>query len=180
MLYSLSRMCEDLILRTEQKKDYVAVDHLLKAAFDQRDEADLVHRLRESKAFIPELSIVATCEERIVGYILFTRISIINGNESYPSLALAPVAVLPEMQSKGIGSALIEFGHAHCRQLGHGSLIVLGHEDYYPKFGFQPAENWNITCPFPVPSKNFMALELRPGSLDGVSGEVRYAHEFGL
>ena len=172
-------MSDEYSLRTERDDDQAAVDHILRTAFGQPDEAELVSRLRQSDAFIPELSIVAIDGGRIVGYILFTRISITKVNSDNQSLALAPVAVDPGKQSDGIGSMLIEFGLQRCRELGHGSVIVLGHVGYYPRFGFQPAAQWNITCPFPVPSENFMAIELVPGALEGVNGVVRYAPEFG-
>ena len=172
-------MSENIIIRTESALDYTQVHHLLRAAFNQEDEALLVDRLRNSKAFDPSLSLVAVETEDVVGYILFSKI-VIGDHRAHRSLALAPVAVLPEYQSKGIGGKLIEEGLARSRELGYESVIVLGHADYYPRFGFKEADNWNITCPFPVPRENFMALSLNPGGLDSVSGEVRYADEFGI
>ena len=88
------------------------------------------------------------------------------------------MAVLPEYQGRGIGSQLVEEGLRRARQLGHGAVIVLGHEWFYPRFGFQPARNWNIRCPFPVPEAAFMAIELRQGALKGVKGVVRYLKPF--
>ncbi len=177
---SLPDISDKITFRKETPKDRGAVYTILEQAFGQSDEAELVCRLRNSDAFIPDLSIVAQQVDRIVGYLLFTRVTIISSNHKHTSLALAPVAVTPELQSKGVGSALIEFGLSGCRELGYSSVIVLGHAEYYPRFGFEPAAKWAISCPFLVPSKNFMALELYPGALHDVRGVVRYAKEFDL
>jgi predicted N-acetyltransferase YhbS len=95
-----------------------------------------------------------------------------------PSLALAPVAVLPEYQNQGIGGKLIMEGHRLARELGYGSVIVVGHPAYYPRFGYKPASRWNITASFEVPDEAFMALELLEGGLKDVSGEIEYVKEF--
>lgn len=165
-------------IREEIKQDYDAVYSVNALAFKQDNEARLVNALRESAAFIPALSLVAVTDEHISGHLLFTKIVIKNDSASYESLALAPVAVHPDHQLKGIGSMLIRAGLQKARDLGYDSVIVLGHEHYYPKFGFLPAEGWQIKAPFDVPSAAFMALELKPGCLAGVNGTVEYAKEF--
>lgn len=165
-------------VRQEQATDREAVYLIHQNAFKQTNEADLVNALRNSEAFIPELSIVAVIDEKVLGHLLFTRISITDGNASHESLALAPVAVDPVYQSQGIGSALIREGLFLAKKLGFKSIIVLGHEHYYPKFGFVSASRWQIKAPFNVPENAFMALELAPGSLESVSGTVKYAKEF--
>ena len=93
-------------------------------------------------------------------------------------MALAPVAVLPEFQKQGIGSELIREGLKACQQLGYDSVIVLGHPEYYPKFGFKQADTWGIKDPFGAPAEAFMALELKKGALEGASGIVEYPDEF--
>lgn len=165
-------------IREEHKQDYEAVYTVNELAFKQANEAQLVAALRKSAAFIPALSLVAVVDQTISGYILFTKIFIKNDSSTYESLALAPVAILPEYQQKGIGSALIRAGLQKAKELAYDSVIVLGHEHYYPKFGFEPAEKWQIKAPFDVPSNVFMALELKPGALEKVSGTVEYAKEF--
>jgi predicted N-acetyltransferase YhbS len=137
-----------------------------------------VERLRTSDGFVPELSLVAAIDGEVVGYILLTKVKII-GKEVVESLAMAPVAVLPEYQNQGIGGKLIVAAHNKAKELGFESVIVLGHEGYYPKFGFKLAESFGIKPPFDVPSENFMAMELVDGALEGVEGVVKYAEEFG-
>ena len=147
-------------------------------AFGQEDEARLVDALRGSGAFIPELSLVAVDGAAIVGHVLFTRIAIREEGSSHPGLALAPVAVAPSHQRRGIGSALIRRGLEVARELGHGVVIVVGHASYYPRFGFVPAVPRGIRAPFPVDDASFMALALRPGALEGIRGTVEYAAPF--
>jgi predicted N-acetyltransferase YhbS len=168
-------------IRTERINDSGPVYSLVRAAFKQEDEARLITMLRRSNAFIPELSLVATMNDTIVGHILFTKIKIINREGGgYESLALAPMAVLPVMQKKGIGGNLVRYGLDKCRKLGYQSVIVLGHEHYYPKFGFKPARQWSIMPPFSVPDNVFMGIELVEDGLSGVTGVVQYAKEFAM
>ena len=166
-------------IREEVQSDHSDVFVLNEIAFEQDGEAKLINLLRESSAFIPELSLVALIDNDIVGHILFTKITIIsdNGNE-YNSLALAPMAVKPSYQKQGIGGQLINYGLGKAKELGHNSVIVLGHEHYYPKFGFLPTTKWNIKAPFDVPTNAFMAIELIENGLNGITGIVKYAKEF--
>jgi putative acetyltransferase len=124
------------------------------------------------------LSLVAESGGVIVGHILFFPIHIRSQAGLHPSLALAPVSVLPEFQNQGIGSRLVKAGLEICRNRGDRSVIVLGHKKYYPRFGFTPAGQWGIRCPFPSLPDSFMALELAPEGLAGVEGLVEYPAEF--
>lgn len=174
-------MTEKVIdIRKETEADYAAVGALLDRSFGQPDEARLVTSLRQCSAFIPELSLVAELDGRIVGHIMFTKVSIVRETSEYPSLALAPMAVRPNSQRNGIGTKLVRTGLQRAGELGHQSVIVLGHPDYYPRFGFIPASYWNIEPPIELPDSVFMALELIPGGLKHVQGVVRYSEPFGI
>ena len=140
----------------------------------------MVERLRNSKAFIPELSLVAELAGQIVGYILLTKIEIKNEQQVFKSLALAPVSVLPEFQNKGIGGTLILKAHEIAKSLGYESVILLGHQDYYPKFGYVQTSQFGITLPFIVPTENCMAIELESNALISVTGVVDYPKEFSI
>ncbi|CEJ73796.1 GNAT family acetyltransferase [[Clostridium] sordellii] len=173
----------NIIIRKENIKDKNIIYSLIKEAFKNEihsdgDEPDLVNRLRNSKNYIPELSLVATFDESIIGYIMFTKILIENEDKESEALALAPLAVLPGYQGKGIGSKLINKGLEIAKNLGYKSVIVLGSETYYPKFGFKEALCFGIKAPFEVPSPNFMSIELEESALKDVSGTVVYAKEF--
>ena len=167
-------------IRQENQKDYEEVYMVVKTAFEMAEhsdgnEQDLVVDLRNSDSFIPELSLVAVKEDKIVGYILFTKIKI----ENHEEIALAPLAVLPEYQKQGIGSMLIEQGHKIAKQLGYHYSIVLGSENYYPKFGYIPATQYGIQAPFDVANENFMAMKLNDTDIE-ITGVVQYAKEFGI
>ena len=171
-------------VRQEVPADHQAVSVLIEEAFRKEKMSDhqehlLVERLRNSASFVPALSLVAEVEGKIVGHILLTRIKIRNDREVFDSLALAPVSVLPDYQRGGIGGRLIEHAHRNARSLNYSSVVVLGHADYYPRFGYQRADRFGITLPFDVPKENCLAIELTEGGLNGVCGEVVYSEEFG-
>lgn len=168
-----------IVIREEVPEDIEAVFQVNSEAFKQNAEAVLVDALRSSEAFIPGLSLVAVLNNELVGHILFTGINIVSENHSEAeSLALAPMAVKPGFQNRGIGSALIRSGLKKAAELGYQSVIVLGHDRYYPKFGFVPASKWNIRAPFEVPESAFMGIELVKDGLTNVTGVVRYTREF--
>lgn len=173
-------MTEQLIFRQETSDDFEEVFKVNQIAFGQDNEAKLVDALRSNmKVFVPELSIVATENDKIVGHILLTKINIKdNKGNLTESLGLAPMAVKPELQKKGIGGQLIRTVLETAKDLGFKSVIVLGHENYYPKFGFEPANKWNIKAPFDVPTNAFMAIELDQDGLKNISGTVIYPKEF--
>ncbi|CAO3649041.1 unnamed protein product [Cunninghamella echinulata] len=187
------------MIRQETEKDINNVYQINEKSFKQKEEADLVNKLRSSPNFIKELSLVAEIDDDkdgnnkkliAVGYLLFTKIQNIgikplNSNkdeddgDDMKCLALAPLSVLPNYQKKGIGKALIHEGLKKAKELGYRSVIVLGHEHYYEKFGFLPASQWSIQCPFPLDNPNvFRCLELTHGALNHVSGVVEYSKEF--
>ena len=169
-----------LEIRQENKNDYEQVYNVVKTAFENAEhsdgnEQDLVNDLRKSDSFIPELSLVAVKDNKIVGHILFTKIKI----GKYEELALAPLAVLPKYQRQGIGKKLIKTGHKIAKELGYNYSIVLGSEKYYPKFGYISAIKYGIKAPFEVPNENFMAIKLKDTEVE-IKGTVQYAKEFGI
>ncbi len=172
-----------LTIREEVIEDYSAVEDLIVAAFKNAEHTDhqeqeLVKRLRDSDSFIPELSLVAEVDGDIVGHILLTKVHINGDAASYDSLALAPVSVLPLYQGKGIGGELIKRAHEIARCMGYGSVILLGHKDYYPRFGYRVCKEFGISLPFEVPEEYCMAIELIEDSLKEVSGVVEYDPAF--
>ena len=169
-----------LKIRQENKKDYDEVYNVIKTAFmtaehSDGNEQDLVVKLRNSNNFIPELSLVAIKDNKIVGYILFTKIKI----GEYEELALAPLGILPKYQKQGIGKKLIEKGHQIAKKLDYHYSIVLGNKDYYSKMGYIPASQYGIKAPFEVPNENFMAIKLNDTDAK-ITGIVEYAKEFGI
>ncbi len=165
-------------IRPEQPSDYAATEEVNRLAFEQDAEADLVTNLREADSHDSALSLVAVRDGQVVGHILFSPILIETNGGNVAAMALAPMAVLPDFQGQGIGSSLVREGLEACRRAGHGILMVLGHADYYPRFGFKPANRHGLRAPFPVPDEVFMAMPLAPGGLDDISGVVRYPAAF--
>jgi len=172
---------EDFEIRPERAEDKTAIWETNRLAFGGEAEPNLVDKIRKSAGFIPELSLVAVRQGRIVGHILFSLIQIRmddRPDQVMPALALAPMAVHPDFQSQGIGSALVRKGLEICRDLGHAAVVVVGHPDYYPRFGFTSARAKGLEALFPVPDEAFLAIELVPGSLHGVKGLVIYPPAF--
>lgn len=167
-------------IRKEEEKDYESVYQLVKSAFESAEfsdgnEQDLVNALRKSEAFVPELSLVAEIDGKPVGHIMFTKAMV--GEEKV--LALAPLAVLPGYQGRGIGTALIKEGHRIAKELGYSYSVVLGSETFYPRTGYQPAAEYGIESPFDVPGENFMAYKIAENA-PKLHGMMKYAKEFGI
>jgi putative acetyltransferase len=164
------------IENTESVDERASIRAVNAAAFGGTDEADLVDKLRgDGHALI---SLVAELEGSIVGHIMFSRMWIKASPALVSAVALAPMAVLPRQQRKGIGSLLIQRGLQLLRRRGERIVIVVGHPDYYPRFGFSSNKAKLLESPFP--SEAFMAMELSDGALDGICGSVVYPSVFGI
>jgi len=163
------------MIRPATERDYPAIRQIIRHAFAQGDEANLVEQLRADGDALVEL--VSATDIALQGHILYSPLKIERDGEILSAAALAPVSVLPAFQRAGHGKALIEAGNAACAELGLSAIIVLGHPDYYPHFGFSAAAAESLQAPFSGPA--FMALELRPDALKA-GGRVHYAKAFGV
>lgn len=124
------------------------------------------------------MSLIAEINDKICGYILLTKVEIVSNKGIIPSLSVAPLAVLPELQRQGIGKLLLQEAHKIAASLGYGTAVVLGHKDYYPQFGYRKAIDFGIYFPFDVSPELCMIIELIPHAMDGLSGTVRYPDVF--
>lgn len=172
-----------ITVRQEQPNDYKKTEQVVKNAFIVAEHSDgtehkLVERLRKADGYIPELSLVAVRNEEIIGHVLLTPITVNDEDHKAPSLALAPVSVVPKAQKQGVGKQLIHQSLQAAKEKGYTSVIVLGDPLYYGKFGFLKASTWGINAPFEVPEDAFMALELEEGALQNVRGTVEYPQAF--
>ena len=164
-----------MLIRDEQPTDWAAVHAVNKSAFETPAEADLVAALRHQAH--PLISLVAEHDRSVVGHIMFSPVSL-SGHPSLKIMGLAPMAVAPLHQRSGIGSTLVRAGLDRCKELGFGAVAVLGHPEYYPRFGFVPARRFGIACEYDAPDEAFMVLELHPGYLHGAVGIIIYHEAF--
>jgi len=164
-------------VRPETPADYASVRRVHEYAFEQAAEADLVEALRRTVRSY--LSLVAEVDGRVVGHIFFSPVTVESGPAAFTALGLAPMAVLPEHQRRGVGTALVRQGLAACAASGHPLVVVLGHPSYYPRFGFEPAAPRGLRSEYDVPDEVFMVAELEPGALAGRGGLVKYHAAFG-
>jgi putative acetyltransferase len=162
--------------RLEQPGDEAAIHLVNEQAFEGPGEANLVDALRKRGGFA--LSMVAIENDQVVGHILFSPVTIARANRPLQAVGLGPMAVLPTHQQKGIGSQLLRSALDKCRQLGYDAVVVVGHPEFYSRFGFVPAKQHNLRCGFDAPDEAFMALELQESALQGMEGLVRYPREF--
>jgi putative acetyltransferase len=165
-----------IVIREELARDCVEIRRVNEAAFGRADEANLIEKLREPGDVL--LSLVAEVDGEIVGHILFSRMTVETERGSIAAVALAPMAVTPGHQRKGVGSALVRRGLEVLRERGERVVLVLGHEHYYPRFGFSVEKARDLSSPFP--REAYMAMELAEGELEGVRGTVRYSRAVGL
>ena len=165
-----------IVIRQEQSGDQPGIRQVNEQAFGQPQEADLVDKLRQN---CPQVhSLVADSDGEIVGHILFSPVQIDNVNVKIEGMGLGPMAVLPNLQRQGIGIVLVNTGLENLRKEGCPFVVVLGHPDYYPRFGFQPASDYGLRCIWDVPEGVFQVFVMNESILSGVTGLVHYRHEF--
>jgi putative acetyltransferase len=167
----------NLIIRPEVADDATAVAAMVEQAFQGTKENRLIDSLRQNDAVA--LSLVAVVDDRVVGHILFSPVMVESDPECRTIVTLAPLAVHPDVQRCGVGSRLTREGLAQCREAGATAVVVIGHPEYYPRFGFTQAEQYGLSCSY-IASNHpaFMVLELVPGGLDGKSGLVLFCPSF--
>ena len=164
-------------IRKEKDSDKEKIWKVNAEAFESEAEANLVNALRDSG--ISFISLVAEEDEGIIGHILFTPVELIGDAAGLKLMGLAPMAVLPKLQRKGIGSQLVKTGIENCATQGYDAIVVFGHPEYYPKFGFVPSVKYGIKSEYDVPDETFMILELKESSLRDKNGIIKYHAAFG-
>jgi len=166
-----------VLIRIEKKEDILQVRKVNEQAFGALEEANIVDALRQDCP--GSLSLVAEDENRVVGHILFSPVVVDSSGRKIEGMGLAPMAVLPGKQRLGIGSRLVKRGLEILREQDCPFVIVLGHPEYYPRFGFEPASKRGLSCQWDgVPDEAFMIIVMDHASLEGVSGVARYREEF--
>jgi putative acetyltransferase len=160
-------------IREEKAEDFRPVYRVVAQAFEREDEAKLVEKLRNAEFYF---SMVAENDREIVAHIAFTPVTLEDQKTSF--LGLAPLSVAPEFQKQGIGSRLTEEALKICAAKGFTAVFVLGHPQYYPRFGFETAKFRGFSCEYPSPAEAFMVLEFEPGALEGKKGLVKYCPQF--
>lgn len=167
---------DDVTIRSEAPEDAEQIHEVNALAFGRAAEAALVEALRRSGAVT--LSLVAVRNGRIVGHILYSPVELVREGATLHAAGLGPMAVRPDQQRARIGSRQVRASLERLGRGGHGGVIVLGHPDYYPRFGFERASRFGLRWEHPCPDEAFLALELRPGALGRGPGVVRYRPEF--
>lgn len=167
------------MIRQEKVKDYAQIDDVIRKAFEpeklsNHKEHLLVNQIRLTDAYIPELALVYSEDGEITGHIFYSECFI----GEHPVLTLAPVAVLPEEQGKGIGTQLVEASLERAKWSGFSAIIVVGDPKFYGQFDFEEASKYGIIAPNNIPSENYLVLPLYKGALTGITGTVKYADPF--
>lgn len=168
----------NITIRHEETGDYAQIKETYSKAFGRDDENKTLEELRLYANYITELSLVAEVNNKIVGHAVFYPVRIVKGAIKYASLSLLPVGVHPEYEDKGVSKMLINAGLEIAEKKDCTSVLTMGDPDFFSEFGFEPACNRDITCPFDIPSDFFMVHEIKAtGGLAGISGMVEFPKE---
>lgn len=165
-----------ITIREESPNDVEAIRKVNQQAFGQVQESRLIDALRANKGFL--LSLVATLNDRVIGHILYSPVYVSNNGDKIIGAGLGPMAVLPEYQHQGVGSKLVDIGNQMLQKSGFPFIVVLGHPEYYPRFGFRPASAYGLKCKWDVPDDVFMVLIMDQSKMETISGLVKYREEF--
>ena len=169
---------KDLIVRGEKQADFAEIEEINRLAFGREDEGKLINDIRKTRNYEFGFSLVAVKEEKIQGHALFSKAFVVHKGRRFKCLALGPIAVLPEFQRKGVGTALINEGLERAKEVGFGAVVVLGDPVYYERFGFKSSTGYKIRCTFCDNPANFLVKEISRNSLRGIIGTVHFAKEF--
>ena len=170
----------EITIRAERLDDSPTITDVAIRAYANVDYSDhgehfMIERLRVTDAYSPALSLLAEIDGEAAGHILLRKACILGAHSSVVTLALAPLSVVPEHQSRGVGKRLVNAARLRAADLGFGSILLVGIPSYYPQFGYEPLSRYPITLPFDAPDDNCLILPLAPHALDGVAGRVQYA-----
>ncbi len=160
-------------IKREKTKYIEEVNLLFEMVFQQEAISSLIKEFRASNHFIPELSRVARINEQIIGVIMYGKVEIVKGRKNVPSIMIASMAILPAYQNLGIGRELIDNSFQKARSMGYESVLAVGQEEYFPRFGFTPASDFDITTNLDLSDEEFLAMELKSGALDNASGKLK-------
>ncbi len=170
-------MINNIQIREEKNSDFDSIKYVNDQAFNQPHEGNVIEKVRNTDSKI--LSLVAEMDNKIVGHIFFSSVEIEGHSEIKNGMGLAPMAVLPEYQKQGIGKKLINEGIKVLKEKKVPFVIVLGHEHYYPKFGFEIASKYGIKCQWDgVPDEVFMVMILDKDKMRSVRGVAKYKEEW--
>ncbi|MGM0218687.1 GNAT family N-acetyltransferase [Enterococcus sp. AZ126] len=170
-------------IRKVTSKDYKEISELIKESFTNTEngyghEAELVDKIRVSDCYNDELEIIATENEKIIGHGLLSEVNIVNDNQKFKGLVLAPLGVATDYQGKGVGKKILQELENRAEKLNYKFISILGHPSYYTRFGYIPASKYNIKPPFDVLDEVFMIKPLRSNSLNNINGTIRYSRAF--
>jgi putative acetyltransferase len=165
-----------LHIRPETREDVPSIHNINVQAFGREAEAVVFDKIRERGAL--KIALVAVENGALVGYIAFSQVDIVPKLQGFCAMTLAPLSVLPAYQKRGIGSALVKAGLEECQEQGQDAVFLVGHSDYYPRFGFVPAREKGFECEYEAPDEAWMVLELKEGALFGKQGRVKFQPEF--
>lgn len=166
-----------ITVRTESADDIKAIDVVHLSAFEGDDEVGFIDSLRNSSGYTAELSLLAEFNGRIVGHILLTKIRLQQSSSGIDVLALAPMAVVPSQSHRGIGSELVHTALEEAKKYGFKAIVVIGHPEFYQRFGFKQVSNWKLRSNLSVDQDLITAIELQPGALEN-GGNLIYPSQF--
>jgi predicted N-acetyltransferase YhbS len=161
-------------IKREKPEDREEVDFLFNLVFEQEGASSIINKLRETDIYIPELSRVARINDSIIGMIMYTKGVIVRGRKHIPTVVLSGMAVLPAYQGLGVGAELIANSFVKARKMEVESALVFGQEEYFKRFGFLPASQFEITTSLDLLEDEFLALELEKNSLEGARGHLKH------